>query len=284
MTELVRKDSVEELIGHRMRAMDLYLQGFRAMVAAVAAHRRACVGLTSVSGLHWEALRFVHMETRQRDEDSFVSKQRASVDGDMWRAFLVNTRLGSLMDKIERDAFEKGLQNPPEITIDTVMATLQRLAGDAETIFRRGLVDAFRSLSREHASNDGFTVGERMVIKRVVTVTRVNGDALWVRSSEWGAQVLRDVDRCLHILSGRPAPKHMQGISQAVYEAIGRKEWEASTDLVRVRWHKNGNGHLWVLDPKLREDVNREIAAYFGAAVGHQPPRASTRSNANADR
>jgi len=278
MSDLVRKDSIEELIGHRDRALDLYRQGFRTMVAAVEAHRRACPGLPSIAGLHWEALRFIHMETRQRDEDDFMAKQRRGLDGNMWQSFLVNTRLASLMDKVERDAFDKGLKDPPEVTIDTVMATLQRLAGDAQTIFRRGLVEAFRSLSRQHASNDGFTVGERMVVKRVVTVTPIKGGPPWVRTDSWGDQILRDVDRCLHVLAGRPPPEHLQGITQAIWEAVGRKEWEASTDLLRVRWFKNGNGHLWVLDPKLRQDVNREIAAYFGAAVGHQPNRPSNRS------
>lgn len=268
MSDLVRKDSIEELIGHRARALDLYLQGFRTMVAAVEAHRRACVGLPSITGLHWEALRFVHMETRQRDEDEFMAKQRVAVDGNMWRAFLVNTTLGSLMDKQERDAFEKGLETPPPVTAETVLATFQRLAGDAQLIFRRGMVEAFRNLSRQHASNDGFSVGERMVVKRVVSVTRHSGGGEWVRTDSWGEQHLRDVDRCLHVLSGRRAPEHMQGIVQEVWEAIRRGEWEASTDLLRVKWHKNGNGHLWILDPKLRQDVNREIAAWFGSALG----------------
>ena len=280
MTDLVRKDSIEELIGHRDRAIELYLQGFRTMVAAVEAHRRACPGLPSIGGLHWEALRFIHMETRQRDEDEFMAKQLAAVDGNMWRALLVSTPLASLMDKQERDAFEKGLEKPPAVTIETVMATFQRLAGDAQTIFRRGLVDAFRNLSRQHASNDGFSVGPRMVVKRMVTVTKVRGDREWVRTDEWGMQHLRDVDRCLHVLSGRRPPEHLQGIVQAVWEAVGRREWEASTDLVRVRWHKNGNGHLWILDDKLRQDVNREIAAYYGSALGAAPARTRSASHA----
>lgn len=283
MNDLVRKDSIEELIGHRDRALELYRQGFRTMVDAVEAHRRACVGAKHIDGLHWEALRFIHMETRQRDEDEFMAKQLAAVDRNMWRALLVSTPLASLMDKAERDAFDKGLENPPAVTIETVMATFQRLAGDAQTIFRRGLVEAFRNLSRQHASNDGFTVGPRMVVKRVVAVIRMSSGDEWVRTDEWGTQHLRDVDRCLHVLAGRRPPEHMQGITQAVWEAIGRKEWEASTDLLRVKWHKNGNGHLWILDDQLRQDVNREIAAYCGAALGTTPARAGTRSPRHAD-
>lgn len=281
MMDLVRKDSIEELIGHRDRALELYLQGFRTLVAAVAAHRRACPGLAHIEGLHWEALRFIHMETRQRDEDEFMVKQLAAVDSNMWRALLVSTPLASLMDKQERDAFEKGLEKPPAITIETVMATFQRLAGDAQTIFRRGLVEAFHNLSRQHASNDGFSVGPRMVVKRIVRVVRMSGGGEWVSTDEWGTQHLRDVDRVLHVLSGRKPPEHMQGINQAVWEAIARKEWEASTDLLRVKWHKNGNGHMWILDDKLRQDVNREIAAFFGSALGAASARARSAQHAH---
>ncbi len=268
MTDIIRKDSLEELIGHRHRALEMYLQGFRTMVAAVEAHRRACVGLPSITGMHWEAMRFIHMETKQRDEDQFMAKQRVAVDGDMWRALMANTNLASLMDKQERDAFQKGLETPPEISIETVLATLERLAGDAQTIFRRGLVEAFRSLSLAHRSNDGFTVGERMVVRRVVTVTKLKGGDEWVRTDEWGTQLLRDVDRCLHVLSGRQPPNNMQGIVQEVYEATRARRWEAETDLLRVKWHKNGNGHLWIKSADLRRDVNREIGLYFGATIG----------------
>lgn len=147
MSSIVRKDSIEELIGHRDRALALYQQGYRAMVDAVTAHQRACVGNKHVTGLHWEALRFIHFGDSARSEQEFANRQRAAVDADMWRAFLVNTGLGAMMDKAERDAFEKGLEKPPVITIETVFATLDRLRGDAPAIFRRGLVDAFKGLS-----------------------------------------------------------------------------------------------------------------------------------------
>ena len=269
MTDLIRKDSLLELIGHRDRAIAMYLQGYRTMIAGVEAHKRACVGLSHITGLHWEALRFVHMDTRQRDENEFMTKQRRELDRDMWRALLVNTTLGSLMDNEERDRFYKGLENPPEITVETVLATFQRLAGDARAIFRRGLVNTFRHLSPEHHSNDGFTMGKRMVIKRIVTCTPIDrGRGLWVRTDSYGEQTLRDVDRALHVLSGLPPPEPMQGVVQAVYEAIKADQWEAETDLVRVRWFKNGNGHLWVKSDDLLCDLNLEIAAHYGAALG----------------
>lgn len=268
--ELVRKDSIEELIGHRDRALDLYRQACRLMLDALAAHKRACVGAPYITGLHWEALRFAHMDEKNnpREEADFLKKQRVALDGDVWRALLVNTNLASLMDRDTREQFEKGLADPPAVTLDTVLATMGSLRADAGTIFRRGLVDCFRRLSGAHASNDGFRIGERMVVKGIVTVQRFGrGGELYVRMATYGEQYLRDIDRCLHVLSGRPAPQNLQGIVQAMREAIGRKEWEAETDLVLIKWHQNGNGHLRIKDPALLRDVNHEIALHYGAAL-----------------
>lgn len=108
-----------------------------------------------------------------------------------------------------------------------------------------------------------------MVGKRIVCVTKISGGPLWVSMNDrHGQQYMRDIDRALHILSGLPAPEAMQGIVQAMHDAIGRKEWSAESDLVRVVWFKNGNGHLSIKSAKLRDDVNREIGLYYGAALG----------------
>jgi len=43
-TDLVRRDSIEELIGHRERALQLYRQALDTLKAAGEAHSRACGG------------------------------------------------------------------------------------------------------------------------------------------------------------------------------------------------------------------------------------------------
>lgn len=277
MTDLIQKDSIEALLAHRDRALLMYRQCAESAVAAIEAHRRACVGLSHINGLHWEALRFIHYGANQpRELASFMEKQRATLDSDMWRALLVNTKLGTMMDAQERKEFEKSLENPAEVNMDTVMATLGRLAMDARRIFRRGLVEAFRGLSRDHASNSGWRIGPRMVAKRIVTVVRHAGAShLWVRFDHHGEQYLRDIDRACHVLSGRQPPEPLQGIVGAMQTAIHEGRWEASTDLMRVVWHKNGNGHLYILPPKLRDDMNMEVAAHFGAALAQPRGRAA---------
>lgn len=294
MSDIVRKDSIEELCGHRARALELYAQAHDTLAAALEAHKRACVGLSHISGIDNDALRFIHYgENRAKGRAEFAATQRTRLDRDMWRALLLNTNFGSLMDKQERDAFEKGIEKqPPEITVETVFATLSRLAGDAPMIFRRGLVEAFRRVSPDHRSNDGFKIGPRLVIRRIVEVSsyrdRTGGpERLYVRLGHYGDQELRDVDRVLHILDGRRPPEHLQGICQAMRDAIQKADknapdasWQAETDLMRVKFYKNGNGHIWILRDDLREKANRLIAEHFGASLGAGANVAGQRRNA----
>jgi hypothetical protein len=277
MTGIVRKDSIEELCGHRDAALSLYAQAFELFKAARAAHARACVGYPHISAAVTDPFRFI------RAEDGgarYAGEVRPHLDRDMWRALLVNTKLGSLMDEQERKAFDKGLENPPEISAETVFATLSRLAAEGDAIFRRGMVEAFRSLSNDYRSHDGFKIGPRMVVRRVVDVTPFRGDkgkrSLWVRLSTSGEQRLQDVDRVLHILDGKAPPERLQGICQAMREAIpneGMGPGEAETPYMRVRYFQNGNGHLWILRDDLREKANLLIAEHYGAALGDNTNR-----------
>lgn len=273
MTSIVRKDSIEELCGHRDAALALYAQAFDLFKAARAAHARACVGYPHISAAVTDPFRFIRAEDHG---ERYAKEVRPHLDRDMWRALLINTKLGSLMDEQERKSFDKGLENPPEISADTVFATLSRLAADGDLIFRRGLVEAFRNLSSDYRSHDGFKIGPRMVVRRVVDVQGFNSGkgtrGLWVRLSIYGEQRLQDVDRVLHILDGKQPPERLQGICQAMREALlpnqGIGDGIAETPYLRVRYFQNGNGHLWILRDDLREKANRLIAEHYGAALG----------------
>lgn len=161
-TDLVRKDSIQELCGHRNRALQLYKQAVETLHAAQQAHSRACGNSKYPSTEFLRDMRYT--------EHDITPSARRSIDKDMWRFFIVGTPLGSLMDTQERKEFETQVEkDPPEITPETVFATMSRLAGDAEQIFRRGLVNAFRVFCRDdYKSHDGFKIGKRFLISDLV--------------------------------------------------------------------------------------------------------------------
>ena len=279
--DLIPKATLEDLAGNRAEALRLLAAGFDAMKAASAAYRAACVGMPYVQGFDFDELRFI----RENETGAkFAAAQRKRIDADMWRALLVNSRLGVLLDAQERRAFEDGLKDPPECTPENIESTMRRLVADGAMIFRRGLVEAFRRLSPEHRSNDGFSIGSRMVVRRVVEITKMTG-GIWVRTNSHGEQDVRDVERVLYVLDGQQPPDHLQGIAEALREAIrkidqkGGGEWIAQTPYLSLRFYRNGNGHLSILRDDLRVKANRLIAEHFGTTLGAGPNVASNRRN-----
>ena len=155
------------------------------------------------------------------------------------------------------------------MTPDTVFATMARLAGDGEKIFRRGLVEVFRHLSRDYQSHDGFKIGDRVVLTGMVT----SYGAGWYNMNHYREGTLQDLDRCFHVLDGKPAPEYQQGLCAAFRTSLAKKDGnnEFATEYYRVRWFKNGNAHLWFLRSDLVERANRMIADHFGEALGVRP-------------
>lgn len=213
-TGLVRKDSVEELCGHRAVALQLYAQVIETWQAAKAAHARACIGNSYIHAPTMERLDY-------RTPAEFAAEARETVDRDMWRAIMVNTPLGSLMDVKERKEYEEALRKPPECTPETIFATMERLRAESGLIFRRGLVNAFATLSRDYKSHDGFKVGPRMVLEYVVSAERYSS-GWWVHFTTYAEERLRDLDRVFHVLDGEPAPDYQQGLCAAMRTGMGQ--------------------------------------------------------------
>src|SRR5581483_3915827 len=214
MSDIVRKDSIEELVNHRTRALQLYAQSAEYLRQAREAHARACIGGGYITEIDHQTLRF-----NINDPAKFAESMHTIIDRDMWRAFIVNTPLGSLMDAEERRKFEDQIKGePPEVTADNVFATLSRVAGEAPMIFRRGLVNAFRNLSRDYKSHDGFKIGERIILTGIVTYDAKFGG--WLRTNYYREPEMQDVDRVMHVLDGKEAPQHQQGLTAAFREAV----------------------------------------------------------------
>lgn len=261
-TDLIRKDSIEELCGHRARAMELYALAHSTLVAAMQAHARACVGNSHPSTRAiTECLRY----PSQGHAAGFAKTVRADLDRDMWRGFIVGTPLGSLMDVEEKKRFEESLKSdPPECTPETVFATMSRLAGDAGGIFRRGLANAFSRLSHDFRSHDGFKIGDRVVMARLVT-----GSGTFRFLNHYTEGYLAGVDRCFHVLDGKPGPEYQQGACAALRSAIQQLGVSSvETDYFAIKWYGNGNAHIRFRRADLVEKANKLLAEHFGETLG----------------
>jgi len=95
---------------------------------------------------------------------------RANLDAAIWTRLLEESGLRRIMDAKERDDMDAALRGEvPPATIENVDATVARLLGDSELIFRRGIARAFAGLDRRFRSHDGFKIGSRIILTGVFT-------------------------------------------------------------------------------------------------------------------
>lgn len=270
-TDLIRRLSVHEICAHRTRALELYEQAYDLTLEANRLHQAACYGKTQqmAYGMERKAL-----EDKKRHMDGLAQK----LDEDIWSGVIEGFQFLSLMDKEEREKFEKSLKGyhcpetreyirPPECTVENITATLERLYGESDMIFRRGLVNAFKRLCRDFKSNDGFKIGDRIVITYGCSFRTMG--SFWL--NERTADELRDIDRVMHVLDGKPAPDYQQGLCSAIREAMfaDRQNGQTiETPYWKVRYFKNGNIHLWPLRKDLHDRANKIIAEWYGETLG----------------
>jgi protein-L-isoaspartate O-methyltransferase len=281
MTAIIPRSTVVELEAHRARALELYATAWEALEAAGRAHGQATVkggtgGMIFSTGRYGDAKHYSALA----DREPFLDEARKQIDRGMWDHLILSTGIERLMDKTERDAFRDQLsKDPPPATADNVLATFERLAGEAGMIFARGLALAFSKLDRRFRSHDGFKIGARVVFNSGFS------DGRWNYYSKRDEH-LRDVERCFYVLDGKVQPDRSAGIVGTVDLARpalwGPQAFEAEDEYFRVRVFKNGNVHVWFKRDDLVEKVNLVLADHYGAVLGagsdaaertHEPTR-----------
>lgn len=263
--DLVRKESIAELCGHRDSALKLFGDAYDALLEA-----QRAVGRASPSGNfrvpeEYRGSPFYRLP----DRETWDKQMRVAIDRSVWSHLMSVGQFETLMDYTAREQFRKELwgDEPPAATVENCWATFSQLMEDSGTIFRRGIAVAFSKLDRRFRSHDGFKIGTRIVLTYFCNDGRINYGA--------GAEErLRDVERAFRTLDGVPHPERMEGI---IGKANAAMTWTVKTcdvedDYFRLRCFKNGNAHLWFKRADLVEKVNKLLAQHYGAVLGDGMP------------
>ena len=194
-----------------------------------------------------------------------LERQIEEVDRLFWRHAFDFTGLRSVMDATAKEEFDSQMRRDrtPAFTEETVRATMQSMALDAETMWRRGVVRVFQRLSRDYASHHAFRVAPKIILRGMTTPRMVQG-----RHIGYGvpADTINDIDRVLCLLQGR---RHVERDLEArINEAILEGD-DYVDDRIKIRAFDNGNLHLWFLDENLLDGINRIIAEHYGETIGH---------------
>ncbi|WP_062120344.1 DUF4942 domain-containing protein [Aureimonas sp. AU40] len=293
MNAIVPRATIEEIVGHRNRAVALYTDAYEQAVLADdlvkkarEAWSAAAPSRTAYHGQHEEVAAFNALVSIP-DMSQYVRTATRLIDAGIWASIIERTDLERLMDKeakdklreqmryvpervshrtgeiINQDEIDKGL---PPVTVENVAATLEHFMLDAETIWRRGIANAFAKLDRRFRSHDGWKIGSRVILTRCF-----NDWGSWSSYSN-ERETLIDIERIFTIMD--------EGVTKATYAtSIGQidqerkgvhapAQTEVDTTYFKIRIFKNGNAHLWMKRDDLVEKVNKLLGEYYGDAIG----------------
>lgn len=275
MQELTIKASIPELIAKRGMALDKIEQAINDLKDALELANNACIGgkqnaSSSLVDAIRDQIRFGRVEYD-------AEKIRIALDRSMWRSFVVNTPLWSLMDTKARKQFDQDMAGiPPEATEENLRATMALYFADADQIFRRSLIETFRSLPNEYASNNAFKLDKKIILGHIQ-------DRMGY-FSQYAEDRIRDLDRVFWVLDGKEYPADYNAglpgkLRTALSETRGAFTAGAGTcetDYFSVRYFKNGNAHATFKRHDLVLKANRMIAEYYGETLPGDTGRAES--------
>lgn len=297
MNAIIPRNSVHDIVAARDAAINAYHAAFDRIADADACLREAAALWNAAagdfagkpSGDRAPEVEAFFNAVRLPDREQWLRTVTRLVDISVWHHLVRMTELESIMDRTAKEQLYSSLKwvperlswrrdsmgeliNPeeiqgiPPVTEENVLATIEKWAGEAELVFRRGIAEAFSSLDRRFRSHDGFKVGSRLILTYFADE--------WGSVKSWGRQAdtLRDIERTFLVLDGRSPRASYAGIlGQIEHERRGGfspRQSEHVGEYFRVVIYKNGNAHLWFTRADLVKKVNHLLAEYYGEVIG----------------
>lgn len=275
---LVPRATVEALVAQRNAALDLWSRAHAGLSVASGQLAAAVAATSEIGGgenrfnyhQHNDKIEFIgHIKAQPRD--GYMAHARKIVDTDVWARIAEITDLERLMDKqAKAELHGQLMEDPPEVTVDNIYATLEQFALDAGMIFRRGVANCFSNLDRRFRSHDGFKIGSRLILDRMFD------EHGWFNYHRDMESTLLDIERAFLVLDGSSVPASYSGIvgrlradrERGGLGHHGARQSETSSEFFTVRAFKNGNAHVWFKRDDLLEKVNKLLAEYYGEVIG----------------
>ena len=186
-----------------------------------------------------------------------------NLDREIWRDLMQRSRMLSLMDAQARDTWYRSLEydNFPEISEANILSTFEQLHQNKDEVFERGVINVFRGLSWNYKNNSPCKFGSKIIVNNLVRWDR------WGFHLNNGPQAdrLADLERMLHLFSGKPIPDNRENITIHLDEHIrsvqGKECYE--DEMFSIRYFKKGSAHITFRKPELVDRLNDIIARHY---------------------
>ena len=203
--------------------------------------------------------------SRSMPDDSEAEAHR-KIDRRFWHLAFDLTGFGSIMDAKEKRRFDESVNGPdcPAFTEANIRSTFGDLYQSADMMWKRGVVNAFRRLSRQYKTNEAFRINSKIVMRYMIAPSFA-GNGLQFKYG-MGADEINDIDRVLCRLDCDEF--HERALEMAIQDAFSEPPYVYEDLRLKVRGYKNGNLHIWLKKPEHIDQINQIIAEHYGAALG----------------
>ncbi|HGC2478732.1 TPA: DUF4942 domain-containing protein, partial [Escherichia coli] len=186
-----------------------------------------------------------------------------NLDREIWRDLMQRSGMLSLMDAQARDTWYRSLEydNFPEISEANILSTFEQLHQNKDEVFERGVINVFRGLSWNYKTNCPCKFGSKIIVNNLVRWDR------WGFHLITGQQTDRlvDLERMLHLFSGKPIPDNRENITIRLDDHIrsvqGKECYE--DEMFSIRYFKKGSAHIRFRKPELVDRLNDIIAKHY---------------------
>ncbi|EEZ0999699.1 TPA: DUF4942 domain-containing protein [Escherichia coli] len=190
-----------------------------------------------------------------------------NLDRELWRDLMQRSGMLSLMDAQARDTWYRSLEydNFPEICEANILSTFEQLHQNKDEVFERGVINVFRGLSWNYKTNCPCKFGSKIIVNNLVRWDR------WGVHLNNGPQAdrLADLERMLHLFSGKPIPDNRENITIHLDDHIqsvqGKEDYE--DEMFSIRYFKKGSAHITFRKPELVDRLNDIIARHYPEAL-----------------
>jgi len=187
-----------------------------------------------------------------------------SVDRGAWQELMHRSGLRTFMDGTARTQWDDSLERGefPELSLDAVRGTFDKVHGDRRMMIVRGVEHLFRRLSWDHKSNSHVAFKPKFIINYMADC--------WGFIAHAACDDLDSLERVLHLRRGLAEPDHRQGVWHTVNDARKSEDgcMRAETPHLRIQWFKKGTGHVWFKDEADVEWLNRCMAKSSPDQIG----------------
>jgi hypothetical protein len=201
-------------------------------------------------------------DIRSYGEDSLADHMK-HLRQQAWQYVITQTGIKEWCSVRQAEELDKQIKNDdlPELTVDTLWNTLNKLMNNTDLMFEEALQEVWDFLHpncrwRSWKTNSKYDLGLKVIRPGVITY-----DAhfdYWSVGFSYQQEV-HALDNIFHLLDGKGISRYPDDLYTIISQAINKKQTECETEYFHCRWYKKGTIHITLKREDLVKEYNRRI-------------------------